>query len=45
MISHVSVCTVCIFLNSGSDFLVSYFARVLSMSMRAKKSKKAVEVA
>ena len=31
------------FLNSGSDFLVSYLARVLSMSMRAKKSKKAVE--
>ena len=33
------------FLNSGSDFLVSYLARVLSMAMRAKKSKKAVEAA
>ena len=39
----MSVCTV--FFNSGSDFLVSYLARVLSMAMRAKKSKKAVEAA
>ena len=35
----------CTFLNSGSDFLASYLARVLSMAMRAKKSKKAVETA
>ena len=45
MISHVSVYTVCIFLNSDSDFLVSYLARVLSLIMRAKKSKKTVEAA
>ena len=30
----------CTFLNSDSDFLVSYFARVLNMAMRAKKSKR-----
>ena len=41
MISHVSVCSVH-FLNSGSDSLVGYLARVLSMT---KKSKKAVEAA
>ena len=33
------------FLNSGSDFLASYLSRVLSMVMRTKKSKKAVQAA